>query len=78
MESFSIDSINRKMIKVAYDSQSIIEALSRNSTIASLCEIVPITDMSWSVNTMEEVFGNQLHILVVTDNLVQQVSNYKR
>ena len=78
MESFSIDSINRKMIKVACDSQSIIEALSRNSTIASLCEIVPITDMSWSVNTMEEVFGNQLHILVVTDNLVQQVSNYKR
>ena len=84
MESFSIDSIKRKMIKVARDSRSIIEVLNRNSTVASLCEIVPITDMSWSVNTMEEVFGNQLHILVVTDtrnvtdNLVQQVSNYKR
>lgn len=84
MNSFNLESINHKMIKVVCDTRSIIEALSRNSTIASLCEIVPIADMSWSVNTMEEMFGNQLHILVVTDarnvtdDFVRQVSNYKR
>ena len=84
MESFSLESINRKMIKVACDSRSIIEALSRNSTIASLCEIVYMADMPWSVNTMEEMFGNQLHIIVVTDgnnlnkDLMQHISDFER
>lgn len=72
------------MIKVACDSRSIIEALSRNSTIASLCEIVLITEMSWSMNTMEEMLGNQLHIIVMTDthnvtnDFIQQISNFER
>ena len=84
MESFSIDSIKRKMIKVVCDSRSIIEVLSRDSTISSLCEIVYWTEMSWSINTMEEMFGNQLHIIVVTDaqdmtnDFVQQVSNFEK
>lgn len=84
IESFSLESINRKMIKVACDSRSIIEALSRNSTIASLCEIVLITEMSWSMNTMEEMPGNQLHIIVMTDthnvtnDFIQQISNFER
>lgn len=84
MNSFNLESINHKMIKVVCDTRSIIEALSRNSTIASLCEIVPIADMSWSVNTMEEMFGNQLHILVVTDarnvtdDFVRQVSTLEK
>lgn len=84
MESFSIDSIKRKMIKVVCDSRSIIEVLSRDSTISSLCEIVYWTEMSWSINTMEEIFGNQLHIIVVTDaqdmtnDFVQQVSNFEK
>ena len=83
MESFSIDSIKRKMIKVVCDSRSIIEVLSRNSTISSLCEILYWTEMSWSINTMEEMFGNQLHIIVVTDaqdmtnDFVQQVSIFE-
>lgn len=84
MESFSIDSIKRKMIKVVCDSRSIIEVLSQDSTISSLCEIVYWTEMSWSINTMEEMFGNQLHIIVVTDaqnmtnDFVQQVSNFEK
>lgn len=84
MESFSIDSIKRKMIKVVCDSRSIIEVLSRNSTISSLCEILYWTEMSWSINTMEEMFGNQLHIIVVTDaqdmtnDFVQQVSIFEK
>lgn len=84
MESFSFKSINRKMIKVACDSRSIIEALSRDSTISSLCEIVYMADMPWSVNTMEEMFGNQLHIIVVTDgnnlnkDLMQHISDFER
>ena len=84
MESFSIDSIKRKMVKVVCDSRSIIEVLSRDSTISSLCEIVYWTEMSWSINTMEEMFGNQLHIIVVTDaqnmtnDFVQQVSNFEK
>lgn len=84
MESFSLKSINRKMIKVVCDSRSIIELLSRNSTISSLCEIVYWTEMSWSINTLEEMFGNQLHIIVVaetrdmTNDFVQQVSNFEK
>ena len=84
VQSFSIDSIKRKMIKVVCDSRSIIEVLSQDSTISSLCEIVYWTEMSWSINTMEEMFGNQLHIIVVTDaqdmtnDFVQQVSNFEK
>jgi len=84
MESFSIDSIKHKMIKVVCDSRSIIEVLSRDNTISSLCEIVYWTEMSWSINTMEEMLGNQLHIIVVTDaqdmtnDFVQQVSNFEK
>lgn len=84
MESFSLESINRKMIKVVCDSRSIIEILSRDSTISSLCEIVYWTEMSWSINTMKEMLGNQLHIIVVTDannvtkDFVQQVSNLEK
>lgn len=72
------------MIKVLCDSRSIIEVLSRDITISSLCEIVYWTEMSWSINTMEEMFGNQLHIIVVTDaqdmtnDFVQQVSNFEK
>lgn len=84
MEFFSLKNINRKMIKVLCDSRSIIEVLSRDITISSLCEIVYWTEMSWSINTMEEMFGNQLHIIVVTDaqdmtnDFVQQVSNFEK
>ncbi len=84
MESFSLGSSSRKMIKVACDSRSIIEALSRNSTISSLCEIVYLTDTPWHADTMGEMPGNQLHITVVTDtnnvtkNFVQQVSTLEK
>lgn len=84
MESFSFKNINRKMIKVVCDSSSAIEVLNRNSTVASLCEIIHMADMPWSVNTMEEMFGNQLHIIVVTDgnnldkNLMQHISDFER
>lgn len=84
MESFSLKSINRKMIKVVCDSRSIIEVLSRDSTISSLCEIVYWTEMSWSINTMEEMFGNQLYIIVITDSnnmakdFVQKVSSFEK
>ena len=84
MGSFSLGSNNRKIIKVVCDSRSIIEVLSRDSTISSLCEIVYWTEMSWSINTMKERFGNQLHIIVVaetrdmTNDFVQQVSNFEK
>ncbi|MFQ9171844.1 MAG: RNA 2'-phosphotransferase [Parabacteroides distasonis] len=84
MGSFSLGSSNRKIIKVACDSRNIIEVLSRDSTISSLCEIVYWTEMSWSMNTVEEMLGNQLHIFVVTDtrdmttDFVQQVSNFDK
>lgn len=84
MGSFSLGSNNRKIIKVVCDSRSIIEVLSRDSTISSLCEIVYWTEMSWSINTMKERFGNQLHIIVVTDaqdmtnDFVLQVSNFEK
>lgn len=69
------------MIKVVCDSRSIIEVLSRNSTISSLSEIVYLTDTPLHADTMEEMLGNQLHIIVVTDahnmtnDFVQQVFN---
>ena len=84
MESFSLESINRKMIKVVCDSQNVIEVLSRDSTISSLCEIAYWTEMSWPINTMGEMPGNRLHIIVVTDannvtkDFVQQVSNLEK
>ena len=84
MGSFSLGSNNRKIIKVVCDSRSIIEVLSRDSTISSLCEIVYWTELSWSINTMKERFGNQLHIIVVTDaqdmtnDFVLQVSNFEK
>ena len=84
IESFSLGSSSRKMIKVACDSRSIIEALSRDSTISSLCEIVYLTDTPWHADTMGEMLGNQLHIIVVTDannmtkDFVQQVSTLEK
>lgn len=84
MESFSLESIKRKMIKIACDSNIVCEELKQDSTISSLCEIIYWTDMSWSVNTMEEMFGNQLHIIVVTDgnnldkDLMQHISDFER
>lgn len=84
MESFSLGSSSRKMIKVACDSRSIIEALSRDSTISSLCEIVYLTDTPWHADTMGEMLGNQLHIIVVTDannmtkDFVQQVPTLEK
>lgn len=84
MGSFSLGSSNRKIIKVACDSRSIIEVLSRDSTISSLCEILYTADMSLSINTMKGRPDNQIHIIVVTDvrymtnDFVQQVSNFKK
>lgn len=84
MESFSLESINPKMIKVACDSRNIIEVLSRDSTISSLCEIVYLTDTPWHADSMGEMFGNQMHIIVVTDannvtdDFIRQISNYIR
>lgn len=84
MESFNLESINLKMIKIVCDTRSIIEALSRDSTISSLCEIVYLTDTPWHADTMGEMLGNQLHITVVTDannvtkDFVQQVSTLEK
>lgn len=84
MESFSLENIKRKMIKIACDSNIVCEELKRDSAISSLCDIVCLANMPLSVNTMEEMFVNQLHIIVTTDSnnmdkdFVQKVSSFEK
>lgn len=84
MESFSLESIKRKIIKIACDSNIVCEELKQDSTISSLCDIVYLANMPLSVKTMGEMLGNQLHIIVVSDvnnmtiDFVRQVSNFEK
>ena len=84
MEFLSLEKSNRKMIKVACDSNIVCEELKQDNTIPSLCEIVYWTDTPWHMDTMGEMLDNQLHIIVVTEaknvtkDFVRQVSNLEK
>lgn len=84
IESFNTKGTEYKPIKIVCDSDNIFNELRKDSRRSSLCEIVQLKDTPLYVQTMQDLFNNQLYIFVFTNQneinnkFVQDISNFKK